>query len=71
MYGSHYVCFISETWLNSRILSRFIGPDKYILVRKDRSDERTGGGVADPAYPEPDLLDHLSESCEQDPVVQE
>jgi hypothetical protein len=101
------VCFISETWLNSRILSNLICPDGYILVRKDRSDERLGGAVAilcrndwkinkldfsntvfeclwceihvknnniyyvaaiynppDP-NPEPDLLDHLSESCEQ------
>ncbi len=102
------VCFISETWLKGRILSSLICPDGYILVRKDRSDERLGGGVAilcrnnwkinnldfnntvfeclwceihinkynkyyvaaiynppDPTYPEPDLLDHLSESCEQ------
>ncbi len=102
------VCFISETWLNNRILSSLICPDGYILERKDRSDERLGGGVAilcrndwkinkldfnntvfeclwceihiknnnkyyvaaiynppDPTYPEPDLLDHLSESCEQ------
>ncbi len=40
------VCFISEPWLNSRILSSLICPDGFILVRKDRSDERLGGGVA-------------------------
>jgi hypothetical protein len=102
------VCFISETWLNSKILSSLVCPDGYILVRKDRSDARPGGGVAilcrndwkikkldfnntdleclwceiqvqnnntyyvatvynppDPTYLEQDLLDYLSNCCEQ------
>ena len=102
------VCFISETWLNSNVLSSLICPDGYALIRKDRFDARPVGGVAilcrkdwkinkldyndtvfeclwckiqvkeknkyyvaaiynppNPTYLEPDLLDYLSDCCEQ------
>ena len=40
------LCFVSETWLNSKVASSLICPDGYRIVRKDRYDLRTGGGVA-------------------------
>lgn len=40
------ICFVSETWLNDRIPTHLICPVGYMLLRKDRSDERAGGGVA-------------------------
>ena len=40
------ICFVSETLLNKNIPSHMICPDGYILLRKDRSDLRAGGGVA-------------------------
>ena len=39
-------CFVSETWLNSKVASSLIYPDGCLIVRKDRCDLRTGGGVA-------------------------
>ena len=101
------ICFISETWLNDKIPSSLICPIGYNLLRRDRWNERPGGGVAilcrndwnikeldfqnnleclwceiqgmtnnkyytaviyhppDPIYAESELLDHLSDSCEQ------
>ena len=40
------LCFVSETWLNSKVALSLICPDGYLIVRKDRCDLRTGGGVA-------------------------
>lgn len=40
------LCFVSETWLNSKVASSLICPDGYLIVRKGRCDLRTGGGVA-------------------------
>ena len=40
------ICFVSETWLNKYVPAHMICPDGYTLLRKDRSDLRTGGGVA-------------------------
>ena len=34
------------TWWNKNIPTHMICPDGYILLRKDRSDLRAGGGVA-------------------------
>lgn len=100
------LCFVSETWLNSKVPSTLICPEGYVLIRKDRSDLRVGGGVAilcrsdwklrifdssndleclwceitllsskfyiasiyhppDSLYDETELLDYLSETCEQ------
>ena len=100
------ICFVSETWLNNKIRSHLICPDGYTISRKDRSDERNGGGVAiicrsdwrikqikpgnefeciwceiatpnseffvatlyhppDPVYKASDLLDFLSDCCEE------
>lgn len=39
-------CFVSESWLNKKILSHLICPDGYVMVRKDRNGIRAGGGVA-------------------------
>ena len=38
--------FVSEYWLNKKILSHLICPDGYVMVRKDRNGIRAGGGVA-------------------------
>ena len=98
------LCFVSETWLNSKVASSLIYPDGYLIVRKDRCDLRTGGEVVifcrndwkikrldlqndlerlwceiitvnseyhvavvyhHPNPPNVELLDHLSDSCEQ------
>ena len=40
------ICFVCETWLNSKILSNLVCPNNYLIVRKDRGDGRNGGGVA-------------------------
>ena len=40
------ICFVSESWLNKKILSHLICPDGYVMVRKDRNGIRAGGGVA-------------------------
>ena len=40
------LCFVSESWLNKKILSHLICPDGYVMVRKDRNGIRAGGGVA-------------------------
>ena len=40
------ICIVSETWLNSRISSHLVCPDGYTILRKDRGNQRTGGGVA-------------------------
>ena len=39
-------CIVSETWLNSRVSSHLVCPDGYTILRKDRGNQRTGGGVA-------------------------
>ena len=102
------LCFVSEYWLNKKILSHLICPDGYVMVRKDRNGIRAGGGVAvicrkdwkikainangqfefetlwckittpnseffaasvyhppDPIYEPADLLNFLSETCDQ------
>ena len=38
--------FVSEYWLNKKILSHLICPDGYVMVRKDRNGIHAGGGVA-------------------------
>ena len=38
--------FISESWLNKKILSHLMCPDSYVMVRKDRNGIRASGGVA-------------------------
>ena len=101
-------CFVSESWLNKKILSHLICPDGYVMVRKDWNGIRAGGGVAvicrkdwkikvinanervefetlwckittpnseffaasvyhppDPIYEPADLLNFLSETCDQ------
>ena len=40
------ICIVSETWLNSRVSSHLVCPDGYTILRKDRGNQRTGGGVA-------------------------
>ena len=40
------ICFVSESWLNKKILSHVVCPEGYVMVRKDRADYRSGGGVA-------------------------
>ena len=40
------ICIVSETWLNSRVSSHLVCPDGYNILRKDRGNQRTGGGVA-------------------------
>ena len=37
---------ITETWLNATILDSEINIDGYTLLRKDRIDNKRGGGVA-------------------------
>ena len=37
---------VSETWLNSRVSSHLVCPVGYTILRKDRGNQRTGGGVA-------------------------
>jgi len=37
---------ITETWLNSNISDTEMGIDGYTLLRKDRNDNKRGGGVA-------------------------
>ena len=90
------ICFVSESWLNKKILSHLICPDGYVMVRKDRNGTRAGGGVKvinaneqfetlwckvttpnsqffaasvyhppDPIYEPADLLNFLSETCDQ------
>ena len=41
-------CFVSESWLNKKILSQLICLDgySYVMVRKDRTGIRTGRRVA-------------------------
>lgn len=41
--NSYDVFLITESWLDSRVESEFIGVDGYVLVREDR--ETRGGGV--------------------------
>ncbi|EDO29727.1 predicted protein [Nematostella vectensis] len=100
------ICFVSESWLNKKILSDMICPDGYVMVRIDRPRMRIGGGVAiicrnywkikvikvtddfesiwckittpnsvyyvasvyhpsDPIYEPKDLLDFLSDTCDE------
>lgn len=40
-------CFVSESWLNRKILSHLICPEGYVMVRKDRDGSLAGGGVCD------------------------
>ena len=40
------ICFVCETWLNNKIPSNLICPENYCIIRKDRGDNRNGGGVA-------------------------
>ena len=40
------LCFVSESWLNKKILSHLICPDGYVMVRKDQNGIRAGGGAA-------------------------
>ena len=40
------ICFISETLLTARVSSNLVCSNGYTMLRKDRSDSRTGGGVA-------------------------
>ena len=40
------ICFVSETWLHSNISSKLICPNRYGILRNDRSTPRPGGGVA-------------------------
>jgi len=40
------ICIVSETWLSSRVSSHLVCPDGYTILRKDRGNQRTGGGVA-------------------------
>ena len=40
------ICFVSESWIHKKILSHSICPDGYMMVRKGRAGERSGGGVA-------------------------
>lgn len=39
-------CFVSESWLNKKILSQLICLDGYVMVRKDRTGIRTSRRVA-------------------------
>ena len=39
------LCFVSETCLNNKLVSSLRCPDGDAILRKDRSDLRTGGGV--------------------------
>ena len=40
------ICIVSETWLNSRVSSHAACPDGFTILRTDRRNQRTGGGVA-------------------------
>ena len=40
------ICLVSETWLTDKIPSHLVCPERCIIIRKDRTDARTGGGVA-------------------------
>ena len=39
-------CFVSESWLNKKILSQLICLDGYLMIRKDQTGIRTGRRVA-------------------------
>ena len=34
------ICIITETWLNCKVSSSLVYPDGYVIVRKDRKDDR-------------------------------
>ena len=40
------ICFVSQSWLNKKILSHVVCPESYVMVRKDRANYRSGGEVA-------------------------
>ena len=40
------ICIVSETWLNRSVSLHLVFPDGYTILRKDRGNQRIGGGVA-------------------------
>ena len=42
----HRLIIVSETWSNSRVSLNLVCTDGYTILRKDRGNQRTGGGVA-------------------------